>query len=221
MPARTAPGTSLARTLVRSHADALALAAPIVAAVRAEQLELPTPCAGWTLRRLLEHVVGQQYGFAAAARGSGARPEVWADHRFEQGPGAALAALAGFADSARELVVSFADAADQGRPFALPEISTEQDFPAERAIAFHLLDTLVHAWDVAAAVGVPLECPQPLAALLLRVAEQVPGGAQDRGPGRAFGPGLAGRPDQPPFDRALALLGRVPHWTPPRPVLGA
>ncbi len=47
---------------------ALETTVEIVAAVTAGQLQLPTPCAEWTLRQLLGHIIGQHYGFAAAAR---------------------------------------------------------------------------------------------------------------------------------------------------------
>ena len=37
----------------------------------------PTPCEGWTLADLLAHMTVQHRGFAAAARGLGADPDVW------------------------------------------------------------------------------------------------------------------------------------------------
>ncbi|MGF1430418.1 TIGR03086 family metal-binding protein [Kitasatospora sp. LaBMicrA B282] len=200
--------------LAPAHADALALAAPVLATIRPDQLDGPTPCAGWTLRRLLEHLIGQQYGFAAAARGRGADPGVWADRSFATGPGAALAALAAFADSGRELVEVFAAAEAAGGTLELPEILPGHAFPAAQAIAFQLLDTLVHAWDVAVAVGVPFTVPAEQAALLLRIAEQVPADPDARRPGRAFAPVRAGAEGAAPFERALLLLGRDLEWRP-------
>ncbi|GAB2737910.1 TIGR03086 family metal-binding protein [Kitasatospora kifunensis] len=199
--------------LSRPHARALALIAPLVAAVQPDQLELPTPCAGWPLRRLLAHLIGQQYGFARAARGRGADPAGWADHPVAAGPGAALAALAGSADSASQLVDAFAAAEAQDATLALPEIRPGHLFPATQAIGFHLLDTLVHGWDLAATLGVPFDCPPDLAELLLWIAEQVPVDPEVRGPGRAFAPVRPVGADSP-FDRALLLLGRDPRWRP-------
>src|ERR1022692_414085 len=57
----------------------LATTIEIVDAVRGDQLDLPTPCAEWTLRQLLGHMIGQHYGFAAAARGETSDLSVWAD----------------------------------------------------------------------------------------------------------------------------------------------
>ncbi|WP_051970031.1 TIGR03086 family metal-binding protein [Kitasatospora azatica] len=211
-------------SISRSHAQALALVAPVVAAVRREHLGRPTPCAGWDLRRLLEHLIGQQYGFAAAARGDGERPGVFADRPLPDAPGVAFTALAGFADSAAELVESFEAAETTGRAFALPEIRRGVDFPATHAIGFHLLDTLVHGWDLAVTLDLPFDCPPELARPLLRVAQQVPADPATRAPGRSFAPvlpeaGTAGTaeateiPDAAgPFEQALRLLGRDPAW---------
>jgi uncharacterized protein (TIGR03086 family) len=95
----------------------------------------------------------------------------------------------------------------------VPEIRPGLDIPAEAAISFHYLDTLVHGWDVAAALGVPFEPVGELARVVLEVAERVPAGPGHRGPGGAFrevreldGEGTS------EFHRALALLGREPGW---------
>lgn len=41
--------------------------AEIVALARDDQWDAPTPCGGWSLRRLLAHMAAQHLGFAAAA----------------------------------------------------------------------------------------------------------------------------------------------------------
>ncbi|MFE0463481.1 TIGR03086 family metal-binding protein [Kitasatospora sp. NPDC058965] len=198
-------------TLSARHVSALALIAPHVAAVRREHLELPTPCAGWDLRRLLAHLIGQQYGFAAAARGHGDQPGVFTDHPLLDAPAVAFTALASFADSARELVDAFAAAEAADRPFALPEILPGHPFAPERAISFHLLDTVVHGWDLAVTLGRPFNCPDGLAELVLRVARAVPADPAARAPGRAFAPPLPVADALPPLDEALLLLGRDPR----------
>ncbi|MGW4898000.1 TIGR03086 family metal-binding protein [Kitasatospora sp. NPDC004240] len=199
------------------HTRALAVAGDAVAAVRPGRLDLPTPCAGWTLGRLLEHVVGQHRGFAAAAWGAGPDLATWQDAPLTGGP------LTAFRTSADQLTAAFGAAATAAGSVELwlPEISTERTVPLRRAVGFHLLDTLVHGWDVAAALGVPervtdvVDGDPELAGALLAVAREVPAGPADRAPGRAF---RERGPDDPavgPFDRALALLGRDPAWRPP------
>ncbi|MFD0275811.1 TIGR03086 family metal-binding protein [Kitasatospora sp. NPDC127111] len=199
------------------HTRALELAVGVIGTVQPEQLVLPTPCAGWDLRRLLEHVVGQQRGFAAAARGAGPDRALFRDVPVHGDPAGA------FRRSAEELTAAFSAAsAGAGEPRVwLPEIRDDGPFPLRHAIGFHLLDTLVHAWDVAAALGAPagiaaaVDGDGPLAAALLRLAGLVPAGPVDRAPGRAFRECREPADGAGPFDRALALLGRDPAWGPP------
>ncbi|AUY50565.1 TIGR03086 family metal-binding protein [Streptomyces sp. CB01881] len=204
--------------LLELHTRSLELAGKVVATVQPEQLVLATPCAGWTLRRLLEHVVGQHRGFAAAARGAGPDPALWRDVPVDGDPAGA------FRLSAGELTAAFAEAhaaPRAGHGLWLPEIRDGAAFPLRQAVGFHLLDTLVHAWDVAAALGTPKEvagavdADEWLASALLSAAVLVPAAPEDRVPGAAFR-----KPRQWPrgagsFDRVLALLGRDPGWAPP------
>ncbi|MDH6703814.1 uncharacterized protein (TIGR03086 family) [Kitasatospora sp. MAA19] len=220
---------SSAAGLVELHARSLELAAEVVDAVRPDQLDLPTPCAGWTLRRLMEHIVGQHQGFAAAARGAGPDPALFADAPVGDDPAGA------FRRTGAELTAGFREAVAADRALWLPEIRDGGPFPLAQAVGFHLLDTLVHGWDVAAALGTPgglvaaVDGDDALASALLAVTEAVPNTPEARAPGRAFRPslepgtesGLEPGPEsgarQPGgadgrFDRVLALLGRDPAW---------
>ncbi|MFB6887915.1 TIGR03086 family metal-binding protein [Kitasatospora sp. NPDC056327] len=207
-------------SLLELHARSLELAAGVVDTVQPEQLVLPTPCAGWSLRRLLEHVVGRHDGFTAAARGAGPDLALWRDVPVHGDPAGA------FRHSAARLTTAFAlaAAARWPAPLWLPEILPGRPVPFERAVGFHLLDTLVHAWDVAAALGPPdrltaaVEAEPQLARTLLAVAGAVPAGPADRAPGRAFAAVRTPRDTAGPFERALALLGRDPAWALPEPV---
>ncbi|MEU6232283.1 TIGR03086 family metal-binding protein [Kitasatospora sp. NPDC047058] len=199
------------------HTRALELAAGVIGTVQPEQLVLPTPCSGWDLRRLLEHMVGQQRGFAAAARGAAPDPALFRDVPVHGDPAGA------FRRSAEELTAAFTSAsAGAAEPrLRLPEIRDGEPFRLRHAIGFQLLDTLVHTWDVAAALGVPagtaaaVDRDEPLAAALLDAAGLVPAGPADRAPGRAFRERHEAADGAGPFDRALALLGRDPAWAPP------
>ncbi|MFB7378187.1 TIGR03086 family metal-binding protein [Kitasatospora purpeofusca] len=201
--------------LLELHTRSLELAAAVVDTVQPEQLVLATPCAGWPLRRLLEHVVGQHRGFAAAALGAGADLARWRDVPVHGDPAGA------FRRSAEQLTAAFATAAvaAEPAPLHLPEIGDGGPFPLDRAVGFHLLDTLVHAWDVASALGSParlvaaVEAEPPLVGALLTVAGAVPAAAGARGPGRAFAAVRAEPDGTGPFARALALLGRDPSWS--------
>ncbi|MET8546205.1 TIGR03086 family metal-binding protein [Kitasatospora sp. NPDC004799] len=200
--------------IVELHARAVELAAREVDGVRPDQLDLPTPCVGWTLRRLLEHCVGQHRGFAAAARGAGPDLALFADAPFGDDPAGA------FRRTALELTGAFRETAAAARPLWLPEVRDGGPFPFAQAVGFHLLDTLVHGWDVAVSLGSPdglvaaVDGDDELAAALLTVAAAVPSTPEARAPGRAFGPGAEPADGDGRFARALALLGRDPAWKP-------
>jgi uncharacterized protein (TIGR03086 family) len=173
------------------HHQALDLATVQVEAVRTEDLPRATPCAGWDLAALLAHMTGQNHGFADALRG-GTDP-------------AAYAPTTGWAES----VVDLLDAVAHPRTDAvlLAEISTTLRFPVATVVGFQLLDTVVHTWDVATALGRPWRPDATLAAAVLEQARLVPAGDARTAPGAAFGPVVASIDDDP-WSTALALLGR-------------
>jgi hypothetical protein len=77
-------------------------------------------------------------------------------------------------------------------------------------IGFHLLDTLIHGWDVAATLGTSTDYDDDLLTAARQQAELVPDGAARTAPGAAFAPALPTVPDGWPG--TLALLGRDPNW---------
>ena len=119
----------------------------VVEQVRKEHLDLPTPCARWTLRQLLAHMIGQNHGFAAAADGELTDRTAWADREFGDEPAAA------FAESSAAVSRSFARDGVLDSQMWLPEVRGGQMFPAATAIGFHFVDYVVHGWDVARAIG--------------------------------------------------------------------
>ena len=90
----------------------------------------------------------------------------------------------------------------------LPEISTERRFPVPVVLGFQTLDTAVHAWDVATALGRVWRPDPPLVAVVLGQARLIPGGPARTAPGAAFAPALAAE-DADPWVTALALVGRA------------
>ncbi|MEV5612630.1 TIGR03086 family metal-binding protein [Streptomyces sp. NPDC052225] len=181
----------------------------LVGLVGADDWGRDTPCAGWSIRRLVAHMTAQHRGFAAAARGRGEDPEAWRE---------AEAGAAAHRDAALDVLAAFAEPALAKREFTLPELRPGPGpgggWPARIAVGFHLVDYAVHAWDVAAALGAPVELPEPVAAAALKVALRVPTGADARGPGAAFAPSAAVPPDASALDRTLAVLGRDPRRWP-------
>ncbi len=185
---------------------ALAASTEIVGKVRPDQLGLPTPCAEWRLRQLLGHMIGQHYGFAAAARGETSDRSVWADRPV----GADLHAA--YAAAVADVTAAFAEDGMLERRLWLPEIMADATFPAPTAIGFHFLDYVVHSWDVARSVGTAPGLDADLVAAALARAVEVPDGDNRLAPGAAFRPGIDVPDGAPDLDRLLAVLGRSPAW---------
>jgi uncharacterized protein (TIGR03086 family) len=190
----------------RLDRQALLLTGMLISQVKPHHLSLATPCADWTLYGLVRHLVSQNEGFAASARGAGETWAVWRDGDLGDHPAGAYEA------SMDEVSAAFAEDDVLERRFALPEIGEGFTVPGRTAIGFHLLDYAVHAWDVAATIGAPWEPSAELTTAALRVAALVPD--EGRGAGTAFRRRIAVADDASPGDRLLALVGRDPSWTP-------
>jgi uncharacterized protein (TIGR03086 family) len=178
----------------------------VVESAREEDWERDTPCAGWTLRRLVAHMAGQHYGFAAAARGAGQDTACWQEPEDMSEPARVHRAAATAALGA------FAEPGVTEREFALPELGLS--VPGRTAIGFHFIDYVVHAWDIAAALGMALELPDDVLGTALVVARLVPTDPAGRGPGFAFAPPLEVPADSGLLEEVLRLLGRAPERWP-------
>ncbi|HEX9337580.1 MAG TPA: TIGR03086 family metal-binding protein [Pseudonocardiaceae bacterium] len=164
----------------------------LIAGVRPEQWDAPTPCIEWTVRELVDHVVGGDRLFTAALRGD----EV-ATQRLADEPATAFRA------SADDLVAAF------GLPGALAKVVTVPFGAVPGAVALHLRITeiLVHGWDLGRATGQPARFPddiveQELAFTQSALADVPP----ERSP---FAPPRPVAPDAPALDRLAGLLGRA------------
>ncbi|MGH4032257.1 TIGR03086 family metal-binding protein [Actinomycetota bacterium Odt1-20B] len=179
----------------------------LLAAARGDDWDRPTPCAGWTLRRLVAHMTAQHHGFAAAARGSGADRTYWFEpdlsREYGQDP------LKIYEESVRHVLAAFAEDGVPERLFVLPDFGAS--FPGRIAVGFHFLDYAVHAWDVAVTVGGELRLADDVVEAALAVALRVPTDPERRGPGAAFAPPRQLPDDGGPLARMLAHLGRDPH----------
>jgi hypothetical protein len=105
------------------------------------------------------------------------------------------------------LVEAFAEADLDGEA-VLVEIAAAP-LPMAFVVRAQLLDTVVHAWDVARALGVPYVPSAELVAAVADGAAAVPDDGRRTRPGAAFAPA---RPVQgSEWERALAQLGRDPR----------
>lgn len=186
------------------HRRAFDAVRPVVARVRPADLDRPTPCAGWDLRALLAHMIGQDHGFAAAVLA-----DVPAEAFAPREP-----SIGAYEAGATVVVAAFA-AADPARPVLLSELGSDTSFPLQTVIGFHLIDTLVHGWDVAASLGTGITYDDDLLTAAQAIAELVPGGSVRTAPGAPFAPALPQAEELTGWARTLALLGRDVDWRAP------
>ena len=175
----------------------------LVAQVRADQLRLPTPCADWTLHGLLRHLVSQNLGFAAAARGDEPDLAVWDSGSLGEDP------LSAFDQSARQVTDAFTGEDLLQRAMHLPELNVS--LPGQAAVSFHFLDYLVHGWDVARTIGVPAEMDADLVAAAVKIFS---GPRPELRPVREPFAQIIPLPDNASVgDQLLGRLGRDPNWS--------
>jgi uncharacterized protein (TIGR03086 family) len=180
----------------------------LVSAVRDDQWSAETPCAGWDVRALVDHMTLENRGFAAAARGEREDRSPWESVPTDN-------PRADYATSAADVVAAFAGLDLDDDTFWLPKIDANRIFPARQAVSYHLLDYVIHAWDVAVSVGKPLDMPPALVSEVLDIAyREVPNGPRRLLPTAGFRPALPEPTSADPMGRLLAVLGRSPKWPP-------
>jgi uncharacterized protein (TIGR03086 family) len=193
-----------------AHRIAVLASVGVVSEVTTGDLQRPTPCAGWHLVDLLAHMTVQHHGFAASARGNGGDLALW-------DPASVVDAVSRdpsgtYVAAATDVLEAFAADDALTVQFELPEFGPGATFPGEMAIGFHLVDYVVHGWDVARTVGASFELPGDVTAAALPVALAVPDGEFRAAAGAPFQPAVGGAESAAVLDRILLHLGRSPAW---------
>jgi uncharacterized protein (TIGR03086 family) len=191
-------------TRVLDLTPAAARMAGLVEAVPEATLGQITPCEGYTVGALLDHIAGVALAFSAAA----------AKSPLDAAPSADAAALA--PDWRTRIPSDLRTMAGAWRAPDAWQGATAAggvDLPAELAGAVALDELVIHAWDLAVAIGAPVDIDGPD---LEVVHETVQHFRQDGIEG-IFGPAVPVAPDAPLLDRILGLSGRDPAWRAPGP----
>ncbi len=184
-------------------ASALEDAGGLVAAVAPDQWDRPTPCTDWTVRQLVNHLVGGNRIFARVLRGEQLPPPeelhraAGQDHLGDD-PAAAFRA------SADEMLAAF-----EG-PEVLQQTHTVPagTMPGAAVVHLRIVETLVHGWDLARAIGRPAPFPDAMVEPELAASRELLGRLPEGR--RPFAPPQPVADDAPAIDRLAALLGRTP-----------
>lgn len=175
---------------------AIAFTGSRLSGLMAEDLDRPSPCAGWTVRNILAHLVGGNRRFAQALRGQ--TPD-WAGRDEEP----VSSPRDEFDDSAALMFAAVDEIDDPKRPVLLPA----GEPPASFAVAVHATDMLIHGWDLAVATGQDATLDPRLCAEAIAVIERYP--SSFWGAGRFFADRVA-TASRDPQDRLLSMTGRNP-----------
>ncbi|HEY3468966.1 MAG TPA: TIGR03086 family metal-binding protein [Amycolatopsis sp.] len=166
----------------------------VVTAVRDDQWKLPTACADWDVRAVVNHLA---HGNAKVAFWAGSGPPVPDGDYLGADPRAAFAASVA---AARAVL-------------AAPGLFTRQvatplgEVPGVFLVHMRVNEYLAHGWDIADATGQSRDLVPDLAA---RALEQWRArfGSSPRQPGGPFGPEVEPPPGATEADRLAAFLGR-------------
>lgn len=173
-----------------------------LAAVPADRLDAASPCAGWSVRDVANHLVGAHLLFARIVEGEELDAAEFsggsdADH-LGSDPGGAYGAVA------KRCLAAFR------RPGALEETFPFAFGPAPGFVIANisLSESLVHGWDIARGAGVPYVPDDDAAAAVREFQSQ--GTEEDRTADGMFGPALPAPTGASAFEALLAFLGRTP-----------
>jgi uncharacterized protein (TIGR03086 family) len=179
------------------HANQLSALSNTVHRVGPEQLDTPSPCDGWTVADLLAHSIGQHVGFEAAVRDGDAPPGAYAWIGYER---------EAWDRSVSGLIDAFASA-DLTERVHQVELRPGAGLRVGVLVAAQLLDTVVHHWDLATALGESYTPPADAGDAVWSVASRIPSEGRD-GPEAAFAAPRATTGSR--WEQTLAHLGRDP-----------
>lgn len=158
--------------------------ADLLAAVPADRWDAPSPCAAWTVREVVGHLVESMDYFATAVSG---RPGDLPADPVDAYRAVADRCLAAFTPVALTATHAFPGG----------------DVPGWVIANISLSESLVHGWDVATGAGLPFTPPADAVAALLEFGE-----GEGVAPEGAFADPVPVSADAPPLVRLLARMGR-------------
>ncbi|GGS41039.1 MULTISPECIES: TIGR03086 family metal-binding protein [Actinokineospora] len=174
--------------------------------IKPSQYDLPTPCAEYDVRALINHFT--HWSAIVLERTARKLPPPTDGSEDESTDYAAKPDWPDF--FATHVDRSIAAWAEPGA-WEGETVMASSPMPARTIGTMMTAELALHGWDLAAATGQAYTLPDDVAADLLRTVESMADMARQWG---AFGPEVGVPADAPALDRALALSGRDPGWRP-------
>ncbi|MEV4057644.1 TIGR03086 family metal-binding protein [Amycolatopsis sp. NPDC049688] len=166
----------------------------LVSAIRADQWALPTACAEWDVRAVVNHLA---HGNAKVAFWAGSGPPAPDGDYLGEAPASSFAASVA---AARAVLAS-------PGLFSRQVTTPLGEVPGVFLVHMRVNEYVVHGWDIADATGVSTDLVPGLAEQALEQ-WRARFGAAPRQPGGPFGPEVEPAPDATAADRLAAFLGR-------------
>ncbi|WP_307808261.1 TIGR03086 family metal-binding protein [Streptomyces oryzae] len=188
------------------YARATAQAATLIAAVRPEQLDGPTPCSEYDVRSLLGHLVSGARRIATVPEGSEGKgpdvPEWTAGVPAEQWPEL-------YEDGRKRMIAAWESDTVMDAVVTVPW----GRMPGRIALSGSVMETAGHTWDLARAIGWSGELDEEVARFALNTAQQaLPAEGREHMP---FGEVQQAPEGADTYARLAAWLGRDPQWRSP------
>lgn len=175
----------------------LAKTADVIEVVRPDQRSLPTPCPGYDVTALIDHLVGWVQVFEAGCHG---RSHDGDPAAYRAGPDPA----GDFRAASASLVAGWRDLG-----FDRQVRVSSGEMAGEMVFNMTLMEYLTHGWDLAVGTDQPVPYTEEEAvATLARAETTLP--PEYRGEGMPFGHIVAVDADASAVDRLVGFLGRDP-----------
>lgn len=191
-----------AEDLLDAHARALDWTGGVVDGVPHGALGNPTPCAGWDVRQLLNHVVAGNLWVGELAAGRSIAEVGDSLDGDVLGPDFSAA----YKRSAETADSTFRSPGAMDAPCAV----SYGPVPGHVYCGHRLIDVAVHGWDIAVATGHEAALPEAIVLACQAVLAPQLGALQASG---AFGSEVATPEGASPQAVLLASLGRDPSWS--------
>jgi uncharacterized protein (TIGR03086 family) len=182
---------------------AAAQLAKLVENVSDEQLSLPTPCPGYTVAALLDHVSGLGLAFAACAR-KDISPELTGTPPMPSAEQLDPRWRATVPPSLNDLAEAWRDSSAWDGMTQVGGV----DLPGQVAGLVAMNEIVIHGWDIARATGQPFDADEASLLACTGFLEQAP----DRSSGQLFGPIVEVADGASLLQRVIGLAGRDPAW---------
>jgi uncharacterized protein (TIGR03086 family) len=169
----------------------------IVRGVKPDQLDLPTPCPGYTVGTLVSHMVTWNTTFADGAEQvppSSDRAEYQADaHAGDKFSAASRRVVQAFRDGAADRTIDLGNGPS----------------PGETVFGLMLMEYIGHGWDLAVATDQPTPYTETAITEALAAGQKMLK-PEYRGPDKSFGDVIEVGDEAPVLDQLIGFLGRDP-----------